>query len=98
MLALINQGGFREILEIGCGEGILLQELSKKGFNVQGIEPSEAASERVRKKNMGCVTGYFPDSRLRGPFDAVVMAIVDQWSIDGEQVYEKYSSNHGIGD
>ena len=29
------------------------------------------------------------------PCDAVIMAIVDQWTIDGKQVYEKYSPNHG---
>ncbi len=32
------------------------------------------------------------------PCDAVVMAIVDEWAIDGDQVYEKYSPNHGFGD
>lgn len=29
------------------------------------------------------------------PCDAVVMAIVDTWAIDGEQRYEKYRSDHG---
>lgn len=32
------------------------------------------------------------------PCDAVVMAIVDEWAIDGSQVYEKYSPDHGFGD
>jgi len=32
------------------------------------------------------------------PCDAVVMAIVDEWAIDGRPMYEKYSSNHGYGD
>lgn len=32
------------------------------------------------------------------PCDAVVMAIVDQWSIDGEQRYEKHSPDSGYGD
>jgi len=32
------------------------------------------------------------------PIDAVVMAIVDQWVVDGEQVYEKHSPEHGYGD
>jgi microcompartment protein CcmK/EutM len=32
------------------------------------------------------------------PVDAVVMAIVDQWAIDGKQVYEKFSSQHGYAD
>jgi microcompartment protein CcmK/EutM len=32
------------------------------------------------------------------PCDAVVMAIVDSWEIGGEQLYEKHSSESGIGD
>ena len=32
------------------------------------------------------------------PCDAVVMAIVDEWAIDGSQVYEKHSPNSGYGD
>ena len=32
------------------------------------------------------------------PCDAVVMAIVDEWAIDGEQRYEKHSPDHGHGD
>lgn len=32
------------------------------------------------------------------PCDAVVMAIVDEWAIDGNQVWEKYSPNAGFGD
>ncbi len=32
------------------------------------------------------------------PCDAVVMAIVDQWVIDGEQKYEKSSTNVGYDD
>ena len=32
------------------------------------------------------------------PCDAVIMAIVDEWAIDGEQRYEKHSPDHGHGD
>ena len=32
------------------------------------------------------------------PCDAVVMAIVDSWDIEGEQRYEKHSPEHGYGD
>jgi microcompartment protein CcmK/EutM len=32
------------------------------------------------------------------PCDAVVMAIVDTWAIEGEQVYEKYAQDAGFGD
>lgn len=32
------------------------------------------------------------------PVDAVVMAIVDQWVVEGKQVYEKHSPSHGYAD
>jgi microcompartment protein CcmK/EutM len=32
------------------------------------------------------------------PCDAVVMAIVDQWSIDGDQAYEKHPTDAGFDD
>ena len=32
------------------------------------------------------------------PCDAVIMAIVDEWAIDGEQRWEKHSPNGGVGD
>ncbi len=32
------------------------------------------------------------------PCDAVIMAVVDQWEVEGEQLYEKHSSESGIWD
>jgi len=32
------------------------------------------------------------------PCDAVIMAIVDTWEIDGKVLYEKHSYEHGVGD
>ena len=32
------------------------------------------------------------------PCDAVIMAIVDTWEIDGKELYEKNSPEHGYGD
>lgn len=77
-VALLNQylKSGAKILEIGCGEGILLKELSRQGFNVFGIEPSKTASQSARDAGLNVITGYFPDKRLRDPFDAVIMSHV----------------------
>ncbi len=32
------------------------------------------------------------------PCDAVIMAIVDAWEVDGEDKYQKYSYENGYGD
>ena len=64
------------VLEIGCGEGLLLEELSRHGLRVVGVEPSLTASETARNKNLEVHTGYFPGVPIEGPFDAVVMSHV----------------------
>jgi 2-polyprenyl-3-methyl-5-hydroxy-6-metoxy-1,4-benzoquinol methylase len=64
------------ILEIGCGEGILIYELQKLGFNVQGVEPGKSSSERARKKGLDVITGYFIGSEIKSVFDAVIFSHV----------------------
>ncbi|MFQ3664403.1 MAG: class I SAM-dependent methyltransferase, partial [Chloroflexaceae bacterium] len=64
------------VLEIGCGEGLLLDELRRRGLRVTGIEPSIAASAAARSKGLDVHTGYFPGVPIEGPFDAVVMSHV----------------------
>jgi SAM-dependent methyltransferase len=65
-----------KILEIGCGEGLLAQELIKSGFQFQGIEPSIAAVKRAKEKGVNVVQGYFPNPEIQGEFDAIVMSHV----------------------
>ena len=64
------------ILEIGCGEGLFLHELSNRGFIVSGIEPSKTASELARISGLNVIQGYFPDTHIPGSFDAVVISQV----------------------
>jgi 2-polyprenyl-3-methyl-5-hydroxy-6-metoxy-1,4-benzoquinol methylase len=64
------------ILEIGCGEGILLNELNICGFSVCGIEPSNSAYIRAKDRNLNIINGSFPDVRIEGYFDLVVMSQV----------------------
>lgn len=65
-----------KILEIGCGEGILLKQISRRGFKVCGIEPSITASQRARKSGLNVIAGYFLDVDLTKKFDAVIMSHV----------------------
>lgn len=64
------------ILEIGCGEGILLNELKKKEFSVNGIEPSNKACERAKIRNLNIIKGSFPDVKITKTFDLVIMSQV----------------------
>jgi SAM-dependent methyltransferase len=80
------------ILEIGCGEGILLAELSKLGFRVEGIEPSESASLRARKKGLNVATGFFPSCKPVGEFDAVIISHVLEHLPDPVRALEAISA------
>jgi SAM-dependent methyltransferase len=65
-----------KILEIGCGEGLLLNELSKANFQAKGIEPSIAGSRRARSRGLDVITGHFPISLMHENFDAIVLSHV----------------------
>lgn len=64
------------VLEIGCGQGLLLAELKKHSFAVAGIEPSATASEQARQRELNVATGYFPHPALPDRFDCVIMSHV----------------------
>lgn len=65
------------VLEIGCGQGLLLRLLEEAGLQVSGIEPSHAATEIARAAGLKVTTGYFTSAAsLQGPFDAVVVSHV----------------------
>lgn len=59
------------VLDIGCGEGLLVELLQEAGLQVVGVEPSRTASERARAAGLEVVTGYFPHPDVPGPFAAV---------------------------
>jgi 2-polyprenyl-3-methyl-5-hydroxy-6-metoxy-1,4-benzoquinol methylase len=75
LLARTVPGGSR-ILEIGCGHGLLLSELQRRGYQVVGIEPSHSAASIAAAEGLDVRTGYFPASAPEGPFDAVIMSHV----------------------
>lgn len=65
-----------KVLEIGCGEGILLSELTNSGFIVEGIEPSLDASSRARSKGLKVTTSQFPAYIPDDIFDLVILSHV----------------------
>jgi SAM-dependent methyltransferase len=63
------------LLDVGCATGDFLARAREHGWQVQGVEPSQAAAEAARRQyDLDVFTGdlsqaYFPD----GYFDAVTM-------------------------
>jgi 2-polyprenyl-3-methyl-5-hydroxy-6-metoxy-1,4-benzoquinol methylase len=40
-----------EVLDVGCGNGVISRSLGEKGFNVQGVDVSEKAIEKAKSLN-----------------------------------------------
>lgn len=79
----------KNLLEIGAGEGFLLEFFEKKGYQVYGIEPSKDNLEIINKKlkNGKCDVGFvenlvIPDKK----FDVIVMSHVLEHLSDGKLV------------
>jgi ubiquinone/menaquinone biosynthesis C-methylase UbiE len=64
------------LLEIGCGEGKLLESLSKKKrFTLYGVDPSKKAINFLKKKNIGiqCSVGTADDLNFKESFFDIVV-------------------------
>lgn len=69
-----------KILEIGCGNGILLQKLKNNGKNVLGVEPNEDLIKIAKKINpyLNVIHGTAEnlDGLVSEKFDAIIMTDV----------------------
>jgi 2-polyprenyl-3-methyl-5-hydroxy-6-metoxy-1,4-benzoquinol methylase len=65
------------ILELGCGEGAILEILSKRGCEVWGIEPNPKAAWICKKKGLNVICSALEEANFRNEFfDAVIMSQV----------------------
>lgn len=67
----------KEVLELGCNDGVLLSPLSKHGAICLGVDPAENIVELARKKGLNVICDYFDMSlaikyNLENKFDLVV--------------------------
>ena len=75
----------KKLLEIGSGEGFLLEWFEKNGFDVFGIEPSKENLPVIQKKikKGKCITGYIEDSHiLKNKFNVIVISHVLEHLVD----------------
>lgn len=66
----------RKILDVGCGDGLLLEALSKKGISVSGVDISEEGAKKCREKGFDVSVIDATTERLPysdGSFDSVIM-------------------------
>jgi SAM-dependent methyltransferase len=69
--------GRRRLLDVGCGAGGFLAQMSAAGWEVEGLEPDPAAAARARAAGVPVVNATLADAGY-GPnsFDAITMSHV----------------------
>ncbi|MHA7881302.1 MAG: class I SAM-dependent methyltransferase [Saccharospirillum sp.] len=71
------------ILDVGCGTGVVLQALSERGHQVDGVIPAPHLEKQVRERVQrqgyssqvwGCTMEALPVQSLQGQYDAVLFS------------------------
>ena len=64
----------KNILDIGCGDGIFLKNMKSKGFNVIGIEPSLDSSEYIKNNfKIDVINDIFENVNFSDKFSIITM-------------------------
>jgi 2-polyprenyl-3-methyl-5-hydroxy-6-metoxy-1,4-benzoquinol methylase len=61
----------KKVLEIGCGNGFLLKELSNYGGSCVGLEPGKQI-ELASQPNIELINDFFPSIKVKGEFDLII--------------------------
>lgn len=81
------------VLSIGCAYGHDLHELSKRGWDVLGIDHDMSFTKRVQKQHgLNVLHGHFEDMEFDRQFDLVVLASVLPYFHDIRKVLRKINS------
>lgn len=62
----------RNMLDVGCGNGLMLSVAKQAGLEVMGIEPSEAMCRNVRAKGIPVTAGTLEDFHDYHAYDLIV--------------------------
>lgn len=81
LIALFKRHGIKDVLDVGCGTGMHVIKLSKKGYNIVGVDysPGMLAQARInakefKAKGLKFISGEFTriTRAVKGPFDAII--------------------------
>ena len=65
------------LLDVGCGDGLLLEHLRRLGWDAEGVEPDADAADAARARGIPVRTGMLEDAGFAdGTFAAVTMSHV----------------------
>ena len=75
-----------DILDLGCGDGVLTQRIVAAGARVTGLDADEAMCAAARARGLDVVRGNGEALAYRQVFDAVFSNAALHWMLDGEAV------------
>lgn len=78
-----------KVLEIGCATGLLLSLLKNNGFNVLGIEISQATTQIAKKRGIDIITDSFEKTNSKQRFDLIIFNHTLEHLKDPKFVIEK---------
>ena len=81
-----NKKGFGRLLDIGCNEGRGLKIYHRNGYDAEGLELNEVATEEARVKGFTVYTEAVEDFQPEQPYDVVVLSNVLEHSIDPKKM------------
>lgn len=64
------------MVDIGCGNGLILLEAKRLGLQVKGVEPSKEMCETVIKRGIPVFNGYLEEFNELGNFDIILLSSV----------------------
>jgi 2-polyprenyl-3-methyl-5-hydroxy-6-metoxy-1,4-benzoquinol methylase len=71
----IGNGAGKRVLDIGCGQGVFLEMMRDRGFEVCGVELGEESSRIARERGLNVITGDLSSlDAEKESFDAVLMS------------------------
>ncbi len=86
VLELLKPCKGEEILDLGCGEGLLTLKIRESGANVHGIDSSENMIEAAREKGLSAEVCNAEDMLFENQFDAVFSNAALHWMTSPQTV------------
>jgi len=79
------------LLDIGCGSGILVEEAIKIGYHAEGIEPSVWMCEKAQKRGLPVHHGVLPHPSIKHRFNIItIIDVIEHVSDPMKLLHESY--------
>lgn len=82
---LLNARPGERVLDLGCGEGTLTEELSRSGAEVIGVDPSDDMLKSAKSRGLDVFKGDAENLTFNEEFDAVFSNAALHWVKDLEK-------------